>query len=143
MATIEATNSLSSIFSRATSTAHHLQELLPPSIQAPRIAIVCGSGLGGLADTVSDSPRLEVPYASIPEFPRPTVQGHAGKLVFGVMGSSGVPVVCLVGRAHFYEGHTMEIVTFATRVCKIMGVETMIGMNIIIPAKYFLRPKLS
>jgi len=44
------------------------------------------------------------------------------------MGNTEVPVVLLVGRAHFYEGHTMELVTFATRVCKVLGVETMIGM---------------
>jgi len=60
---------------------------------------------------------------------RTTVQGHAGKLVVGTMGNTKVPVVLLVGRAHFYEGHTMELVTFATRVCKVLGVETMIVTN--------------
>ena len=56
-----------------------------------------------------------------------TVQGHAGKLIFGLIGPAKLPVVLLVGRAHFYEGHSMELVTFATRVCKVLGVHTMIG----------------
>lgn len=55
------------------------------------------------------------------------VAGHAGKLVFGLIGPAKLPVVLLVGRAHFYEGHAMDMVTFATRVCKVLGVETMIG----------------
>lgn len=55
------------------------------------------------------------------------VAGHEGRLVFGVLGPSKTPVMLLVGRAHFYEGHTMELVTYATRVCKMMDVETMIG----------------
>lgn len=55
------------------------------------------------------------------------VAGHAGKLVFGFIGPAKLPVVLLVGRAHFYEGHAMDMVTFATRVCKVLGVETMIG----------------
>jgi len=129
MATPESLQVPVSVLSRATSTSRHLQNLLPDPLQRPRVAIVCGSGLGGLADTIEDDPRIEAPYSSIPDFPQPTVQGHAGKMVFGFMGASKVPVVCLVGRAHFYEGHTMDLVTFATRVCKVMGVETMIGMS--------------
>lgn len=60
---------------------------------------------------------------------RDIVAGHAGKLVFGLIGPAKLPVVLLVGRAHFYEGHTMDLVTFATRVCKVIGVETMIGAS--------------
>ena len=57
------------------------------------------------------------------------VQGHEGKLVFGTIGAQNTPVVLLVGRAHFYEGHSMETCTFATRVCKLLGVLTMIVTN--------------
>lgn len=57
------------------------------------------------------------------------VAGHAGKLIFGLIGPAKLPVVLLVGRAHFYEGHTMDLVTFATRVCKVLGVQTMIGAS--------------
>ena len=55
--------------------------------------------------------------------------GHEGKLIFGTIGPNKVPVLLLVGRAHFYEGHSMEAATFATRVCKVLGVETMIMTN--------------
>ncbi|KAH0166741.1 hypothetical protein KCU67_g4177, partial [Aureobasidium melanogenum] len=78
------------------------------------------------------SQRLQASFVVTPEIHILTstlVQGHAGKLVVGTMGDTKVPVVLLVGRAHFYEGHTMELVTFATRVCKVLGVETMIVTN--------------
>jgi len=74
----------------------HLHRQLEPSLQHPKIAIVCGSGLGNLADVVQDKPRAEFEYSSIPHFPRTTVSGHAGKLVFGYL--SGAAVVLMVGR---------------------------------------------
>lgn len=117
------------VFQRATETALYLRVALPDTLQHPKVAIVCGSGLGGLAETIHPEPRLETAYANIPNFPQSTVQGHAGKLIFGLIGPAKTPVVLLVGRAHFYEGHSMDLVTFATRVCKVMGVETIIVTN--------------
>ncbi|KAI5235885.1 purine nucleoside phosphorylase-like protein [Aureobasidium subglaciale] len=121
----------SEAYQRASGSADFIRSKLPSHLQKPRVAIVCGSGLGGIADTVTADTKLEIDYHDIPNFPKTTVQGHAGKLVVGTMGDTKVPVVLLVGRAHFYEGHTMELVTFATRVCKVLGIETMIagGLN--------------
>ncbi|KAF2087004.1 hypothetical protein K490DRAFT_43133 [Saccharata proteae CBS 121410] len=117
------------VFPRATETAFHLLANVPDELRSPQVGIVCGSGLGGLADTIHESPRFESAYADIPHFPQSTVAGHAGKLIFGLMGPNYLPVVLLVGRAHFYEGHTMEMCTFATRVCKVLGIGTMIVTN--------------
>ncbi|KAG9527469.1 hypothetical protein KCU93_g5159, partial [Aureobasidium melanogenum] len=122
----------SEAYQRASASADFIRSKLPSHLQRPRVAIVCGSGLGGIADTVTADTKLEIDYHDIPNFPKTTgefLQGHAGKLVVGTMGDTKVPVVLLVGRAHFYEGHTMELVTFATRVCKVLGVETMIVTN--------------
>lgn len=59
-------------FARATEAADYLRAALQPELQAPRIAVVCGSGLGGLQNTIQASPRLEIPYSQIPHFPRST-----------------------------------------------------------------------
>jgi len=88
------------LYKRASATAELLQKLLPEALQSPKIAIVCGSGLGGLAETIHSSPKLELPYEQVPGFPVSTVVGHAGKLVFGLIGESKTPVLLLVGRAH-------------------------------------------
>ncbi|KAJ5166503.1 purine nucleoside phosphorylase [Penicillium canariense] len=117
-----------SAFDRANETVSFLKSRLPESLQSPKVAIVCGSGLGGLADTVHAEPRAEYDYASIPHFPRPTVAGHAGKLVFGLLGQQ-IPAVLMVGRAHFYEGHSMDQVTFPIRVFKQLGVDTVVLTN--------------
>lgn len=101
------------------------------SIQ-PTVGIILGSGLGGLIDVVSI--EVEIPYAEIPHFPVSTVKGHAGKLVFGKLGNKNV--VMMSGRFHYYEGYSMQEVTFPVRVMKALGVETVIvsnaagGMNI-------------
>jgi purine-nucleoside phosphorylase len=115
-------------YARATETAKYVRSQLPEALQYPKVAIVCGSGLGGLAETIESEPKVELAYGTIPNFPKSTVVGHAGKFVFGHIGPQKTPVALLVGRAHFYEGHSMDLVTFATRVCKLLGVETMIGM---------------
>ncbi|KAF2151198.1 hypothetical protein K461DRAFT_287078 [Myriangium duriaei CBS 260.36] len=120
----------SAVYGLAKETASFIQSKVPnQQLQRPRVAIVCGSGLGGIADNIEDGDRFEIPYSDIPNFPKTTVVGHAGKLVFGFMSETKVPVVLLVGRAHFYEGHAMELVTFATRVCKLLEVQTMIVTN--------------
>jgi len=91
----------------------------------PRIAIICGSGLGTLADAVED--KVEFPYNEIPHFPVSTVPGHAGKLVVGHLGQ--VPVVCMKGRFHFYEGYPLWKCAMPVRVMKLMGIEILIATN--------------
>lgn len=91
----------------------------------PRIAIICGSGLGPLANTLEE--QTVFPYEDIPHFPRSTVSGHAGRLVFGTF--SGKACVCMQGRFHFYEGHSSSTVTFPIRVFFLLGVKTLIVTN--------------
>lgn len=102
-----------------------LQQL---KVNVPRVLIICGSGLGGIADILQE-PKLEMPYRLIPGFQESTVPGHAGKLVFGVIGSNKVPVVCMVGRLHFYEGYTFQQTTFPIRLCKKLGSEIVVVTN--------------
>jgi purine-nucleoside phosphorylase len=91
----------------------------------PRIAIVLGSGLGSFADQF-DEP-VGIPYEEIPGFMRSTAQGHAGRLVIGKV--EEVPVVAMQGRVHFYEGYSLEEVTFPIRTFKLLGVKTLILTN--------------
>ncbi|OGE56134.1 hypothetical protein PENARI_c003G04128 [Penicillium arizonense] len=112
-----------SSFQRANEAVAHLRNTLPEGLQKPQVAIVCGSGLGGLADTIHTELRAEYDYGSIPHFPRSTVAGHAGKLVFGFLGQK-IPAVLMVGRAHYYEGHSIDQVAFPIRVFKQLGVDT-------------------
>ena len=93
--------------------------------EVPRVAIVLGSGLGDFANTLATP--VSLPYASIPGWPVPTVVGHAGRLVVGE--ARGRRVGVLSGRAHFYEGHPMATVVFATRVMGVLGVRTLILTN--------------
>ncbi|MGG3470856.1 purine-nucleoside phosphorylase [Neobacillus pocheonensis] len=91
----------------------------------PRIGLILGSGLGVLADEIENP--VKIPYNEIPDFPVSTVEGHAGQLVFGIL--SGVEVVAMQGRFHFYEGYPMDKVTFPVRVMKELGVEVLIVTN--------------
>jgi purine-nucleoside phosphorylase len=93
--------------------------------QRPRVAIVLGSGLGGLADEIA-SP-VAIPYAEIPGFPRSTVVGHAGRLMLGKL--AGVPVAAMQGRFHLYEGYTPRQVVFPIRALRLLGAETLIVTN--------------
>ncbi|KAL8928026.1 MAG: hypothetical protein Q9208_002101 [Pyrenodesmia sp. 3 TL-2023] len=88
----------STAFSRASETVQFLEKQLPEALRRPRLGVICGSGLGSLAETVLPQPTEEVPYTSIPHFPSSSVQGHAGKLVFGLMQKERSPVVFMVGR---------------------------------------------
>ncbi|KAJ6076609.1 hypothetical protein N7499_008590 [Penicillium canescens] len=117
-----------SSFQRANEAVAHLRNTLPEGLQKPQVAIVCGSGLGGLADTIHPDLRAEYDYGSIPHFPRSTVAGHAGKLVFGFLGQK-IPAVLMVGRAHYYEGHSIDQVAFPIRVFKQLGVDTVVLTN--------------
>ncbi|WP_066060810.1 purine-nucleoside phosphorylase [Neobacillus soli] len=91
----------------------------------PKIGLILGSGLGVLADEIENP--VKIPYNEIPDFPISTVEGHAGQLVFGLL--NGVEVVAMQGRFHFYEGYSMDKVTFPVRVMKEMGVEMLIVTN--------------
>jgi len=91
----------------------------------PKLAIVLGSGFHHALTELRVEKR--VPYAKIPGFLVPTVSGHAGELYFGKLG--GTPVLVLSGRAHFYEGHSMERVTFAIRALAAFGIRDLLLTN--------------
>jgi len=91
----------------------------------PRVAIVLGSGLGGIAATIERPAR--VPYRAVPGFPKATVPGHAGELIGGMLG--GVPVVALSGRFHMYEGHDAALAAYPARVAHALGAATLIVSN--------------
>ena len=91
----------------------------------PRAAIVLGSGLGDFADTIQA--EAELPYSEIEGFPVSTVPGHAGRFVFGYVGE--VPVVCMKGRVHFYEGYDISDVVLPIRLMHLMGAEILFLTN--------------
>src|SRR2546428_193630 len=91
----------------------------------PSVAIVLGSGLGAFADELTESTSLA--YKEIAGFAQATVEGHAGRLVIGRAGE--VPIAAMQGRFHFYEGYSLEDVTFPIRVLKLLGVRTLILTN--------------
>ena len=89
------------------------------------VGIVLGSGLSNFVDNLEV--ETTIPYGEIPHFPQSTVKGHKGMLVFGTIG--GKRVVCMQGRFHYYEGYTMQEVTFPIRVMKAIGIHTLIVTN--------------
>jgi len=91
----------------------------------PRVGIVLGTGLGGLVEEI----RIEttIPYTEIPYFPRPTVEGHAGRFLLGTLG--GMPVAAMEGRYHLYEGYNAAQVAFPIRVIAALGAELLIVSN--------------
>lgn len=91
----------------------------------PGTGIILGTGLGKLAEEIETEEVIE--YARIPHFPVSTVQSHAGQLILGKI--AGVNVVAMAGRFHYYEGYTMQQVTFPVRVMKALGVERLIISN--------------
>ncbi len=93
--------------------------------EKPQIGIILGTGLGNLVNEIDI--QLALPYETIPNFPVSTVQGHQGRLIFGKL--SGRNIVAMQGRFHFYEGYSMEAVTFPVRVMKMLGVQLMIVSN--------------
>lgn len=109
-------------YARVQAAAAFIRERAPVR---PEMAIVLGSGLGDFASDVADA--VVIPYDAIPGWPRSTVVGHAGKLVTGLV--RGRQVAVLAGRAHFYEGHPMATVVFATRVVAALGVKTILLTN--------------
>lgn len=91
----------------------------------PRVGIILGSGLGPLAEAVDDP--IVVPYGEIPHFAVSTVRGHSGQVVSGTL--EGVPVAVLRGRLHYYEGYSLQQVTFPIRTLRRLGAETLIVTN--------------
>ncbi|RKD72917.1 purine-nucleoside phosphorylase [Sinobaca qinghaiensis] len=94
------------------------------SIQ-PKIGLILGSGLGILADEIEEA--VVIPYEKIPGFPVSTVEGHAGELVVGKL--EGVAVAAMKGRFHYYEGYSMQEVTFPVRVMHMLGIEALFVTN--------------
>ncbi len=91
----------------------------------PQVGIILGTGLGGLAESIDVKHSID--YATIPNFPVSTVEGHKGRLIFGELG--GKQVVAMQGRFHYYEGYTMQQVTFPVRVMKLLGIKTLFVSN--------------
>jgi len=91
----------------------------------PRVGLILGTGLGGLASQISEA--VKIPYGEIPHMPESTVESHAGQLVCGTL--AGQPIVAMEGRFHFYEGYSMQEVTFPVRVMKELGAEILVVTN--------------
>ncbi len=92
----------------------------------PRTGIVLGTGLGNLTDDIRVEASID--YEDIPHFARSTVESHKGQLIFGYLGNH--PVVVMAGRFHYYEGWTMQQVTFPIRVLKFLGIERLVITNV-------------
>lgn len=103
-------------------TVTFIEQRLPAT---PEIAIVLGSGLGGFAQRLQETTVL--PYEIIPHFPRSTVEGHDGKLIFGTLANR--KILCMSGRFHYYEGYTMQQVTYPIRVMRNLAIERLILSN--------------
>ena len=123
---------------RRMSTGQLLDEVLPEEridtinkflqervTRRPLIGIVCGSGLGGLSNCLSNQEVIK--YKDIPQFPHSTVEGHAGELVFGDL--DGIEVVCMRGRFHCYEGYAMRETALPIRVMYLLGIQYLIVTN--------------
>jgi purine-nucleoside phosphorylase len=110
------------MFRKVTLTVEHLRDILPDT---PVAGIVLGTGLGNLAREITDA--MVIPYDKIPNFPRSTVEGHAGALIAGKL--EGRPVIAMQGRFHFYEGYSTQDVTFPIRVMKYLGIRALILSN--------------
>ncbi len=110
------------LFDKIEATASFIRAKIANS---PVVGIILGSGLGGLVDLIEK--EVEIAYDTIPDFPVSTVEGHTGKLVFGKI--NGKDVMLMAGRFHYYEGYSMQEVTFPVRVMKALGVDTLIVSN--------------
>jgi len=112
----------SSLYSRAENAARTIRSRAGES---GHIALVLGSGLGDFAEELKDAVRI--PYREIPGFVSSTAQGHVGRLVIGKV--EGVTVLAMQGRVHYYEGYSLEEVTFPVRTFKLLGIDTLLLTN--------------
>ncbi len=103
-------------------TANYIKERINAS---PEIGIILGTGLGGLVNEIEIIKAI--PYSEIPDFPVSTVQGHAGRLIYGKLGEK--EVLAMQGRFHFYEGYNMKEVTYPVRVLKMVGITHLFVSN--------------
>ena len=110
------------IYEKLTRCYESIRQKLPFE---PKTALVLGSGLGGYADSIRVEGSLN--YQDIEGFPRSTVEGHKGRFVFGFV--EDVPVVCMQGRVHYYEGYAMSDVVLPIRLMRLMGAETLFLTN--------------
>lgn len=95
------------------------------TIPEPEVGIILGTGLGGFAEEIDI--RLTLNFEDIPNFPSSTAPGHHGKLIFGILG--GKTIMAMLGRFHYYEGYTMQQITFPVRVMKFMGIRYLFVSN--------------
>ncbi len=110
------------MYSKIQETASWLKAKMPSN---PDTAIVLGTGLGKLAAEITDA--YSIPYQEIPNFPVSTVEGHSGRLIFGKLGNKDV--MAMEGRFHYYEGYSMQEVTFPVRVMYELGIKTLFVSN--------------
>ena len=110
------------MYEKIQETASWLKERMTTS---PKTAIILGTGLGQLASEITET--CEFDYKDIPNFPVSTVEGHAGKLIFGQLG--GKDILAMDGRFHYYEGYSMKEVTFPIRVMYELGIKTLFVSN--------------
>jgi purine-nucleoside phosphorylase len=115
-------NDDTSLYERVQDTVQWVRERLP---EAPEVAMILGSGLGTLCEEFDDAVALD--YADVPGFAESAVEGHEGRLVFGYL--SGKPVLAMQGRVHYYEGWSLEELTFPVRVFAAMEVGTLLVTN--------------
>jgi len=99
--------------------------LLERTTFRPKIGIICGTGLGHLAENLTTVDSF--PYEDIPHFPVSTVVGHAGKMIFGYL--NGIEVMCMQGRFHYYEGYPLAKCSMPVRVMKLCGITHLIATN--------------
>ncbi len=111
-----------SLYSQVQETVRFLEQKISTQ---PTLGFILGTGLGTLADDIDV--KIEIPYKDIPHFPVSTVQSHKGKLIFGKL--DGIDIVAMAGRFHYYEGYTMQELTFPVRVMKFLGIKRLIISN--------------
>ncbi|MBK9736026.1 MAG: purine-nucleoside phosphorylase [Saprospiraceae bacterium] len=111
-----------SLYEKIEESAHYLSDRIP---LVAKTAVVLGTGLGDFVDSISN--KIEIAYDDIPYFVVSTVQSHSGKFIFGY--KSGVPIIVMAGRLHYYEGYSTAEITFPIRVLKALGVENIIMTN--------------
>lgn len=110
------------MYEKIQETASWLKERMPSN---PTTAIILGSGLGKLAEEITDAHSIT--YKDIPNFPVSTVEGHSGRLIFGKLGNKDI--MAMEGRFHYYEGYSMKEVTFPIRVMNELGIKTLFVSN--------------